>query len=164
MTEMQPTHPGDDNPDQTARIPLATYRLQFNPTFTFADATRLVPYLHALGISDCYASPYFKAVPGSPHGYDVVDHAALNPELGSQTDYTAFVQALDQHAMGQLLDIVPNHMGIAGSANSFWLDVLENGPSSRYAAFFDIAWDAIKKPDILLNKGPDVRAGVGQAG
>lgn len=144
MAEMQPTPRFDNTPDQAARIPLATYRLQFNRAFTFADAARLVPYLHALGISECYASPYFKAVAGSPHGYDVVDHGALNPELGSQADYTAFVQALQQHGLGQLLDIVPNHMGIADSANLFWLDVLENGPSSRYAPFFDIDWTPVK--------------------
>ena len=144
MTEMQTTPPPDNTPDQAARIPLATYRLQFNRAFPFAAAARLVPYLHALGISDCYASPYFKAVPGSPHGYDVVDHGALNPELGDQADYAAFVQALRQYGLGQLLDIVPNHMGIADSANRFWLDVLENGPSSRYAPFFDIDWSPVK--------------------
>ena len=125
------------------RIPLTTYRLQFNRSFTFADAARLVPYLHALGISDCYASPYFKARPGSLHGYDVIDHNRLNPEVGSEEEYNAFVEELQHHGMGQILDMVPNHMGI-GSVNALWADVLENGPSSLYAPVFDIDWTPIK--------------------
>jgi len=133
-----------------ARIPQATYRLQFTPALTFVDAAQRVPYLHALGISDCYTSPYFKACPGSPHGYDVIDHNSLNPELGSEEDYTAFVSALQQHGMGQLLDIVPNHMGITKSLNPWWTDVLENGPSSLYASCFDIDWTPVK--DELANK------------
>lgn len=135
---------------QGVRIPRATYRVQFSPTFTFADATKVVPYLHALGVSDCYASPYFKACPGSPHGYDVIDHNALNPELGSEKEYTAFVQALQRYDMGQVLDIVPNHMGITRSLNPWWTDVLENGPSSLYASYFDIDWAPVK--DELANK------------
>ncbi|MEW6681445.1 MAG: malto-oligosyltrehalose synthase [Nitrospirota bacterium] len=126
------------------RIPVSTYRVQLNPEFAFADAERIIPYLHALGVTDCYTSPYLKAVPGSRHGYDVVDPTTLNPELGTQTDYNAFVAALARHDMGHLLDVVPNHMGIAASANAWWLDVLENGPSSRYAAFFDIDWHPLK--------------------
>jgi len=137
-------------PEPGPRIPLAAYRLQFNRSFTFTDATRLVPYLHDLGISDCYASPYFKACPGSPHGYDVIDHNALNPELGDEEDYTVFAAALQQHSMGQLLDVVPNHMGIAKSSNPWWIDVLENGPSSLYASCFDIDWRPVK--DELANK------------
>jgi (1->4)-alpha-D-glucan 1-alpha-D-glucosylmutase len=133
-----------------AHIPLATYRLQFNRSFRFTDATRLVSYLHALGVSDCYASPYFKANPGSPHGYDVINHNALNPEVGSDEDYTAFVRTLQCHGMGQLLDVVPNHMGIAKGLNPRWTEVLENGPSSLYAHFFDIDWAPLK-PD-LANK------------
>lgn len=132
------------------RIPLATYRLQFNRSFTFADATRLIPYLHALGVSDCYASPYFKARPGSPHGYDVIDHNTLNPEVGGEEEYEAFVQALRRYDMGQLLDMVPNHMGIAEGRNLLWADVLENGPSSLQAPFFDIDWTPVK--DELANK------------
>lgn len=131
-------------------IPLAVYRLQFNRSFTFTDAARLVPYLHELGISDCYASPYFKACPGSPHGYDVIDHNALNPELGDEEDYNAFATTLQQHGMGQLLDVVPNHMGIAKSSNPWWADVLENGPSSLYASCFDIDWNPEKTE--LANK------------
>jgi (1->4)-alpha-D-glucan 1-alpha-D-glucosylmutase len=137
-------------PESNARIPLAVYRLQFNRSFTFAAAARLVPYLYDLGVSDGYASPYFKACPGSAHGYDVIDHNAFNPELGDEEDYNAFVTALQQHGMGQLLDMVPNHMGIAKSYNPWWADVLENGPSSLYASCFDIDWNPVK-PE-LANK------------
>ncbi len=126
------------------RVPLSTYRLQFNASFTFLDAARLLPYLDDLGITDCYASPYLKAAPGSTHGYDVVDPTILNPEIGTEADYQVFITALLKHGMGQLLDVVPNHMGIAGSANAWWQDVLENGPSSHYATFFDIDWTPVK--------------------
>jgi (1->4)-alpha-D-glucan 1-alpha-D-glucosylmutase len=123
-----------------ARVPRATYRLQFNHRFTFADALELAPYLAALGISDLYASPYLQARPGSMHGYDIVNHGALNPEIGSDAEHAALSAALKEHGMGQLLDIVPNHMGIAGGANPWWQDVLANGPSARHARFFDIEW------------------------
>ena len=122
------------------RVPIATYRLQFNSRFTFADAARLVPYLQRLGISDLYCSSYLQAAPGSPHGYDVADPTSLNAEIGSEEDYRAFVRTLRAHGMGQILDIVPNHMGIARSCNPRWQDVLENGASSRYARMFDIDW------------------------
>jgi (1->4)-alpha-D-glucan 1-alpha-D-glucosylmutase len=130
--------------DETAarRLPEATYRLQFHVGFTFRDAIRLVPYLHDLGVTHCYASPYLKARPGSLHGYDIVDHKVLNPEIGTEEDYAAFVRALHDHGMGQVLDVVPNHMGIVGNENVWWNDVLENGLSSPYASFFDIAWYA----------------------
>src|SRR6478672_6964398 len=126
------------------RIPTATYRLQFNRTFTFVDAMRIVPYLHALGISDCYTSSYLTAVPGSPHGYDVTDPTKLNSELGTDADYWGWIDALGAHHMGHVLDLVPNHMGIGSSANPWWQDVLENGPSSRFAHFFDIEWRPVK--------------------
>lgn len=126
-------------------IPDATYRLQFNSQFTFRQATALIPYLHRLGISHCYASPFLKARPGSLHGYDIVDHNALNPEIGSEADYERFVAELRRHRMGLIADIVPNHMGVMGSDNNWWLDVLENGPASAYAAFFDIDWHPVKK-------------------
>jgi len=115
------------------RIPLATYRLQFNSRFTFGDARGIVDYLHTLGITDAYASSYLCAVPGSPHGYDVADPTRLNPELGGETEYWAWIEALRERGMGHVLDLVPNHMGIAKSANPWWLDVLENGPSSRFS-------------------------------
>lgn len=130
---------------QQAHIPVATYRLQFNAAFPFTQAAQLVPYLHTLGISTCYASPYLKARPGSMHGYDIVDHQALNPDLGSPEDYEAFVTALQTHGMQQLVDMVPNHMGIVGGDNAWWMDVLENGPSSPYARFFDIDWQPLKE-------------------
>src|SRR6185369_14625411 len=125
-------------------IPLSTYRLQFNQQFTFKDAASIVEYLHGLGISDCYASSYLKAVTGSPHGYDVADPTRFNPEMGTEREYFAWIEALHERGMGQVLDVVPNHMGIAKSANPWWLDVLENGPSSRFARFFDIEWKPVK--------------------
>ncbi|MFZ0478763.1 MAG: malto-oligosyltrehalose synthase [Terriglobales bacterium] len=126
------------------QCPRATYRLQFDRNFTFRDAAALIPYLSALGISHCYVSPYLRARPGSTHGYDIIDHNALNPEIGTPEDYDAFVAELHRHGMGQILDVVPNHMGVMGSDNSWWLDVLENGEASDYADFFDIDWDPIK--------------------
>jgi (1->4)-alpha-D-glucan 1-alpha-D-glucosylmutase len=128
----------------TLPIPLATYRLQFNSRFTFRDAHAIVDYLHALGVTDCYGSSYLAAVPGSPHGYDVVDPTRLNPEIGSDAEYWAWIEALHARGMGHVLDIVPNHMGIAKSANPWWQDVLENGPSSRFAGMFDIEWLPVK--------------------
>jgi len=125
-------------------IPRATYRLQLHRGFTFADASRLVPYLARLGISHCYCSPYLKARPGSPHGYDIIDHGALNPEIGTREDFEQFVAALAAHGMGHILDMVPNHMGVMGRDNRWWLDVLESGPASRYAGFFDIDWSPVK--------------------
>ena len=127
------------------RIPLSTYRLQFNHDFTFSQAADLVPYLASLGISHVYASPYLRARPGSMHGYDIIDHHHLNPEIGSAEDYERFVKALHEHGMGQILDIVPNHMGIMGSDNAWWLDVLENGEASLYAEYFDIDWEPLKE-------------------
>jgi (1->4)-alpha-D-glucan 1-alpha-D-glucosylmutase len=126
------------------QIPTATYRLQLNPHFTFRDATAIIPYLSALGISHCYASPYLRARPGSMHGYDIIDHNSLNPEIGSPEDYEALVSELHRHGMRQILDIVPNHMGVMGSDNVWWLDVLENGEASPHVEFFDIDWDPIK--------------------
>src|SRR6184192_1987778 len=126
------------------RIPTCTYRLQFNRWFTFSQAREIVPYLDALGISDVYASPYFQASPDSLHGYDITDHNKLNGAIGSREDYEAWVGALHAHAMGQILDFVPNHVGIAEPLNEWWMDVLENGPSSRYAPYFDIDWQPLK--------------------
>jgi len=125
-------------------IPLSTYRLQFNRSFTFSQAADLVPYLAELGISHCYASPYLRARPGSMHGYDIIDHHHLNPEIGTPEDYERFVAALHEHGMGQILDVVPNHMGILSADNAWWLEVLENGEASTYADFFDIDWYPLK--------------------
>lgn len=120
--------------------PAATYRLQLNRNFGFAEARALVPYLHALGISHCYVSPYLKARPGSLHGYDIIDHDRLNPEIGPRADFRAWVAALAAHGMGHILDLVPNHMGVGGADNRWWLDVLEHGEASPYAGYFDIDW------------------------
>lgn len=132
------------------RIPIATYRLQFNHQFRFLDAKSIVAYLHELGISDCYVSPYFKAPKGSLHGYNTLNHNVFNPEIGTVEEYNEFIEEVKGCGMGQVLDIVPNHMSIAGSENKWWADVLENGPSSIYADFFDINWRPVK--DELENK------------
>ncbi len=122
------------------RIPSCTYRLQFNRWFTFAQAREIVPYLHELGVSDAYASPYFQASAESLHGYDITDHNKFNAAIGSREDYDAWIAELHAHDMGQVLDFVPNHMGIAAPGNEWWMDVLENGPSSIYSPYLDIAW------------------------
>jgi (1->4)-alpha-D-glucan 1-alpha-D-glucosylmutase len=132
-------------PPSTGGFPLATYRLQLHRGFTFAEASRAVPYLHALGITDCYLSPISKAAPGSDHGYDVIDPVVVNPELGGEEAFQEFVRAVHAHGMGVVLDVVPNHMGIGKTLNRWWRDVLENGPSSRYATAFDIDWHPIKR-------------------
>jgi (1->4)-alpha-D-glucan 1-alpha-D-glucosylmutase len=124
----------------TTGFPESTYRLQFHAGFTFRDATAIVPYLHALGVTHVYASPYLKARPGSTHGYDVIDHCSLNPELGAQEHYDAFCDELAKHGMSHILDTVPNHVGVASNDNAWWNDVLEHGPASKYAKYFDIAW------------------------
>ena len=130
--------------------PRATYRLQFNHTFTFADAQAIVPYLSKLGISHVYASPIFKAAAGSMHGYDVVDYGQLNPEIGSPEEFDAFVETLHAHGLRLILDFVPNHMGIDNGANPWWQDVIEHGELSRYADYFDIDWTPLKRE--LRNK------------
>lgn len=103
-------------------IPRATYRLQLNHKFTFRQAEQIVPYLSAIGISHCYISPCLKARPGSMHGYDIVDHNSLNPEIGSPEEFERFVATLREHGMGLIMDIVPNHMAVMGSDNAWWLD------------------------------------------
>ena len=126
------------------RIPTCTYRLQFNRWFTFAQAREIVPYLHALAVSDAYASPYFQAGTESLHGYDITDHNNLNAAVGSREEYDSWIAELHAHLMGQVLDFVPNHVGIAEPLNQWWMDVLENGPSSRFAPYFDIDWHPLK--------------------
>ncbi len=120
--------------------PRATYRFQFHEGFTFADAEALVPYLDDLGISHVYASPVTTAAPGSTHGYDVVDPTTINPELGGEAAFRSLVAALRARGMGIIIDIVPNHMGVAGDSNAWWQDVLARGPDSEHAAVFDIDW------------------------
>ena len=121
------------------RIPRSTYRLQLHKDFTFDDAASIASYLCELGISHIYCSPYLQAAPGSMHGYDVVSHQAVNVELGGAEAHGRFSARLGELGMGQVLDVVPNHMSL-GQENRYWWDVLENGQSSRYASFFDIEW------------------------
>lgn len=120
-------------------LPFATYRLQLHAGFTFDDASRIVDYLHELGVSHIYCSPYLQAAKGSMHGYDVVDHHKINRELGGEVAFQRFCDQLRKSQLGQILDVVPNHMSLARD-NHYWWDVLENGPSSRYASYFDIDW------------------------
>jgi (1->4)-alpha-D-glucan 1-alpha-D-glucosylmutase len=129
----------------TATPAASTYRVQLHAGFGFADARAVVGYLHELGVGALYASPFFAARPGSTHGYDVVDYAALNPEVGDRAGFDALADALREAGLGLLADFVPNHMGIAGGANRWWQDVLENGRTSAFAPFFDIAWDPPKR-------------------
>jgi (1->4)-alpha-D-glucan 1-alpha-D-glucosylmutase len=124
-----------------ARVPGATYRLQLGVNFTFRDARDLVPYLAELGVTDCYLSPILQPCAPDSHGYDVADHGQLNQALGGEPGYQALADALRARGMGQLVDIVPNHMGVSGHRNAWWQDVLENGAASRFAPFFDIDWD-----------------------
>jgi (1->4)-alpha-D-glucan 1-alpha-D-glucosylmutase len=133
--------------DAATRVPRATYRVQLNRDFTFRDATALVPYLARLGVSDLYTSPFLRARPGSTHGYDIIDHTSLNPEIGTREEFDALAATLRMHDMGMLVDIVPNHMGVMGADNAWWLDVLENGPASIYADHFDIDWQPAS-PDL----------------
>jgi (1->4)-alpha-D-glucan 1-alpha-D-glucosylmutase len=123
-----PEHPG------------STYRLQLHAGFGFDDAAAVVGYLDELGVTHAYCSPYLQAAPGSTHGYDVVDHRRVNEELGGDEGRRRFSAALREHGLGQVLDIVPNHMAIAGRHNAWWWDVLTHGPASRYASYFDIDW------------------------
>ncbi|MFV0622992.1 malto-oligosyltrehalose synthase [Sphingomonas sp. ac-8] len=120
--------------------PRATYRFQFHRDFTFADAEALVPYLERLGVSHVYASPITTARSGSTHGYDVVDPTRINPELGGEEAFRTLVAALRARGMGVIIDIVPNHMGVVGGENGWWMDVLARGQHSAYARFFDIDW------------------------
>lgn len=134
------------------RIPSATYRVQFNSHFRFADAEKLIPYLHSLGISHLYSSPHLQARRGSTHGYDVADPRRLNEELGTDEDFDRLVEQLHRHNMGLLLDIVPNHMA-ASPENPWWMDVLESGQESHYGSFFDIDWDSPGSKFPPLQKG-----------
>ncbi|MGA7614470.1 MAG: malto-oligosyltrehalose synthase [Thermoanaerobaculia bacterium] len=133
------------------RVPTATYRIQFNGSFRFGDATAIVPYLASLGITDLYSSPILTATPGSQHGYDVVDPHHVNPEAGGEEEFISLSDRLGENGLGLILDIVPNHMA-ATSENSWWMDVLENGPYSRRAQYFDIEWHPFHFPRGLERK------------
>jgi (1->4)-alpha-D-glucan 1-alpha-D-glucosylmutase len=128
------------------RVPQSTYRLQLNRQFTFDDAAAIAGYLKDLGVTHVYCSPYLQAAPGSMHGYDVVDHQRVNEELGGEDGHWRFCERLKEVGLGQVLDIVPNHMAL-GPWNRYWRDVLENGPSSRYSTWFDIDWNS---PEVKL--------------
>jgi (1->4)-alpha-D-glucan 1-alpha-D-glucosylmutase len=126
-------------------VPLATYRLQLGSHLRFADARQLVSYLWKLGIGTAYISPFFCARRGSTHGYDVVDHRQLDPQLGSEQEFQAMAEELCRHDMGLLVDIVPNHMCVDDPRNAWWQDILENGPGSPFAKYFDIDWSPPKE-------------------
>lgn len=136
--------------EERRALPDTAYRFQFNKEFTFADAAELVPYLAELGASHLYASPFLKARPGSAHGYDIVDHNRFNPEIGDGDSFARLVALLHENGLGLILDLVPNHMGVGGCDNDWWLDVLENGRASLYATYFDIDWQPAKQE--LRNK------------
>jgi (1->4)-alpha-D-glucan 1-alpha-D-glucosylmutase len=118
----------------------STYRLQFNPSFGFIDATKTVRYLRKFGLSHIYASPVFKARLESGHGYDVVDPTCLNPELGTEDEFERLQESIGESGIGWIQDVVPNHMAF-DSDNRMLMDVLENGRASRYFSFFDLDWN-----------------------
>ena len=122
-------------------LPSSTYRLQLHADFTFDDAARVIDYLSELGVTHVYCSPYLQAAPGSSHGYDVIDHTRVNVELGGEEGLRRFTAALKARGLGQVIDVVPNHMAISTAANWWWADVLENGPSSHFASYFDVEWE-----------------------
>jgi len=124
------------------RIPTATFRVQLNAEFTFRQLEAQVGYLRSLGISDFYLSPIFTAQPGSTHGYDVNDYTRISDELGGSAAFERLADQVKEQGGGLLVDLVPNHMGIAGDGNAWWQEVLEFGPASDYAPFFDIDWQA----------------------
>jgi (1->4)-alpha-D-glucan 1-alpha-D-glucosylmutase len=145
----------------------ASYRLQFHGGFRFGDAKEIASYLGELGVSHVYSSPVLKAHSGSTHGYDVVDHSRVNDELGTQADFDEYVRAIRRHQLGHLLDIVPNHMSVAGDENAWWMDVLMNGPASPYAAYFDVDWRPIERElsdKVLLPVLGDLYGNVLEAG
>ncbi|MGH6642191.1 MAG: malto-oligosyltrehalose synthase [Bradyrhizobium sp.] len=144
-------------------IPIATYRLQLSADFDFDAAAAVAPYLGALGITHLYASPFMTARKGSTHGYDITDHAKLNPELGGEAGFERLSAALKKHDLGLILDFVPNHVGVHFADNPWWLDVLEWGQSSPHAVSFDIDWDQLPyraRGGVLL---PIVGSSYGQA-
>jgi len=131
-------------PRDWRRAPSSTYRLQLSRQFSFEDAERIVPYLARLGIGACYTSPVLAARPGSTHGYDIVDHSQLNPELGGEGAFVKFAAALRASDLALVIDVVPNHMAADADANAWWRDVLENGQCSMHAEAFDIDWAPLK--------------------
>ena len=129
--------------NETGDRPLSTYRIQFHNEFGLQQARELADYLHDLGASHLYASPLLEARPGSVHGYDIINHDRLNPEIGNEEDLRALVSDLNARGMSIVLDIVPNHMGVS-TATPWWRDVLQHGRASEYSEFFDIDWNPLK--------------------
>ncbi|GGO39948.1 malto-oligosyltrehalose synthase [Deinococcus humi] len=144
MTATAP-QPSAQEPQAAPHIPSSTYRLQLNRDFDFAAARKILPYLARLGVSDVYLSPIWASTPGSPHGYDVTDHSAVNPELGGMAGLRKFSARARELGLSVVVDFVPNHMGIQGGHNPYWEDVLMHGQASRYAHFFDISWQPLKR-------------------
>jgi (1->4)-alpha-D-glucan 1-alpha-D-glucosylmutase len=132
--------------------PIATYRLQFGPGFGFDEAVEVIPYLAGLGVSHVYTSPYLQATRGSTHGYDIMDPTRVNEELGGEEGLARFRGVLRSYGLEEMIDVVPNHLAVEGGHNPWWWDVLENGPSSLYAEYFDLDWEAFgdRWPDKLL--------------
>ena len=124
------------------RTPLSTYRVQLRAEFGFDDAAAIAGYLSDLGISHLYSSPYLQAAPGSTHGYDVVDPTRVSEDLGGEEGHARLCRTLGEQGLGQVLDVVPNHMAISDRRNVWWWDVLENGAASRYAPYFDVDWSS----------------------
>lgn len=139
---MQPTPPASSSADRRHRIPTAAYRLQLHSGFTFEDVRRRLQYFEQLGVSHLYFSPIFRAAPGSTHGYDVLDHSEINPELGGLAGLYELGEEMLQRGLGLIQDFVPNHVGLAGGVNPRWQDVMRYGPASRWASYFDIDWQA----------------------
>ncbi len=133
-----------NTPAAPRRVPLATYRLQLTPAFTFDHAAAIIPYLARLGVTEIYCSPIFRAKPGSTHGYDVCDFGQLNPELGGDEAFARLLAALRAHGMGLVQDFVPNHMAVEPVQNPWWRSMLEHGPASPYSGYFDVDWNPIK--------------------
>ncbi|THF85904.1 malto-oligosyltrehalose synthase [Deinococcus sp. KSM4-11] len=149
MTALPPPHPETTPnpllPTPVTHLPGSTYRLQLHRDFDFAAARRILPYLARLGVSDVYLSPIWASTPGSTHGYDVTDHSRINPELGGMGGLKRLSARAKELGLGLIVDFVPNHMGIQGGHNPYWEDVLTHGQASRYAHFFDISWQPLKR-------------------
>jgi (1->4)-alpha-D-glucan 1-alpha-D-glucosylmutase len=125
------------------RVPVSTYRLQIRESFDLRQAASVAGYLNALGVDWAYLSPLLTAEPGSDHGYDVIDHSTVDPTRGGEAALDVFATAAHEHGLGILIDIVPNHMGVATpKLNAWWWDLLSFGRASKYADAFDIDWEA----------------------
>ena len=140
-----------------SHVPSSTYRIQLNQDFRFSDAVRILDYLHDLGITDLYLSPVLASRKGSNHGYDVIDPTRVDPDLGSEEEFTLLQTELQNRGMGLLLDIVPNHMA-ASAENPWWMDLLENGSQSAFAAYFDVDWNSSAPRLARKNSAADSRS------